>query len=172
MSSGISRRRVGCCHRRGPARCRRSHREPNSGCTRTASLLLHSVPRNFASHEMITELQTASRVICNQLRQRPYQRRVTITAWDAVVDQLMDGRRYGAFSWQKAVKTEILRYISELDEKTKRRIWEASEDAEVIPNASIETITECLYPIIFQATFPRIHRVVRQRERKEGEPAD
>jgi hypothetical protein len=121
---------------------------------------------------MITELQTASRIICHQLRQRPYQRRVTITAWDAVVDQLIDGRRYGAFSWHKAVETDVMRYISEMDEKTKRKIWEASEDAEVIPNASIETITECLYPIIFQATLPRIYRAVRQRERKEGEQAE
>jgi hypothetical protein len=119
---------------------------------------------------MITELQTASRVICQRLRQRPYQRGVTITAWNAVVDQLLDGRRYGAFSWHKAVETEVRRYIAELDERTKRRIWESSEDAELIPNASIETITDCLYPHVFQGTLPRIHRAVRDRERKEGEP--
>ena len=118
---------------------------------------------------MITELQTVSRVICQRLRQRPYQRGVTITAWDAVVDQLLDGRRYGAFSWHSAVETEVRGYIAELDEETKRRIWEASEDAEVIPNAALETITECLYPHVFQATLPRIHRAVRNRERREGE---
>jgi hypothetical protein len=73
---------------------------------------------------MITELQTASRVICQRLRQRPYQRGVTITAWNAVIDQLLDGSRYGAFSWQKAVETEVRGYISELSYETKQRIWE------------------------------------------------
>ena len=119
---------------------------------------------------MIKELQTASRVICQRLRQRPYQRGVTITAWNAVIDQLLDGRRYGAFSWHKAVETEVRGYIGELNEVTKRRIWESTEDAEIIPNANIETITDCLYPHIFQATLPRIHRAVRNREWKEGEP--
>jgi hypothetical protein len=119
---------------------------------------------------MKTELQTASRVICQRLRQRPYQRGVTITAWNAVIDQLLDGSRYGAFSWQRAVETEVRRYIAELDEETRRRIWELTGDAEIIPNASIETITDCLYPHVFLATLPRIHRAVRNRERSEGEP--
>lgn len=118
---------------------------------------------------MIKELQTASRVICQRLRQRPYQRGVTITAWQAVIDQLFDGRRSGAFSWQSAVETDVRRYIAELDEPTKRRIWKSSEDAEVLPNANLETITDCLYPHVFQATLPRIYRAVRDRERKEGE---
>ena len=119
---------------------------------------------------MITELQTASRVICQRLRQRPYQRGVRITAWNAVIDQLLDGSRYGAFSWHKAVETEVRGYIAELDEATRRRIWESTDDAEIIPNASIDTITDCLYPFVFQATLPRIHRAVRNRERKQGEP--
>ena len=124
----------------------------------------------FAKIRMIPELQTASRVICQRLRQRPYQRGVRITAWNAVVDQLLDGSRSGAFSWHRAVETEVLGYIAELDEETKRRIWESTEDAELIPNASIETITECLYPFVFQAALPRIYRAVRNRERREGEP--
>lgn len=115
---------------------------------------------------MIPELQMAGRVICRRLRERPYQRGVKITAWDAVVDQLLDGRRYGAFSWNKAVKTEVLRYISELDEATKRRIWESTEDAELIPDASMATITNGLYPFVFRAVLPRIYRAVRNRERK------
>ncbi len=121
---------------------------------------------------MLKELETASRVICQRLRQRPYQKGVTITAWNAVIDQLLDGRRSGAFSWHKAVETEARRYIGELDEATKRKIWEASEDAAIIPNADTDTIADCLYPHIFQATLPRIHRAVRNRERKEGEPMD
>ena len=121
---------------------------------------------------MLKELETASRVICQRLRQRPYQKGVTITAWNAVIDQLFDGRRYGAFSWHKAVEMEVRRYIGELDEATKRKIWESSEDAEILPNADIATITDCLYPHIFQATMPRIHQAVRNRERKEGEPMD
>ncbi len=119
---------------------------------------------------MITELQNASRVICQRLRQRPYQRGVTITAWDAVVEQLLDGRRYGAFSWHNAVEAEVRRLIAEMSEDTKRKIWDSCEDAEIIPNASIETIAECLYPHVFQATLPRIHRAVRNRERRGGEP--
>lgn len=119
---------------------------------------------------MITELQTGSRVICQRLRQRPYQRGVTITAWNAVIDQLLDGSRYGAFSWHKAVETEVRGYIAELDEATKRRIWESTDDAQIIPNASIDTITDCLYPYVFQATLTRIHRAVRNRERKQDEP--
>ena len=119
---------------------------------------------------MITELQTASRVICQRLRQRPYQRGVTITAWSAVIDQLLDGSRYGAFSWHKAVETEVRGYIAELDEATRRKIWESTEDAEIIPDVSMETITDCLYPHVFQATLLRIHRAVRNRERKQGEP--
>ena len=121
---------------------------------------------------MLKELETASRVICQRLRQRPYQKGVTITAWNAVIDQLLDGRRYGAFSWHTAVETEVHRYIGELDEATKRKIWESSEDAAIIPNADIDTITDCLYPHIFQGTLPRIHRAVRNRERKEGEPME
>ena len=121
---------------------------------------------------MLKELQTASRVICQRLRQRPYQKGVTITAWNAVIDQLLDGKRSGAFSWHKAVETEVRRYIGELDEATKRKIWESSEDAEILPNADIATITDCLYPHIFQATMPRIYRTVRNRERKEDEATD
>jgi hypothetical protein len=77
---------------------------------------------------MLKEFEAASRVICERLRQRPYQKGVTITAWNAVIDQF--------------------------------------------PDADIDTITDCLYPHIFQATLPRIHRAVRNRERKEGEPMD
>jgi len=121
---------------------------------------------------MLKELETASRVICQRLRQRPYQKGVTITAWNAIIDQLLDGRRSGAFSWDKAVETEVRRYIGALDEAAKRKIWEASEDAAIIPNADIDTITDCLYPHIFQATVPRIPRAVRKRERKGGEPRD
>src|SRR5437016_2098325 len=119
---------------------------------------------------MIPELQTASRVICQRLRRRTYQRGVMITAWNAVIDQLLGGSRYGAFSWHKAVETEVRGYIAELTEETRRRIWESTEDAEIIPNPSIDTITDCLYPHVFQATLPRIHRAVRSRERKQGEP--
>jgi hypothetical protein len=93
---------------------------------------------------MIKELQTASRVICQRLRQRPYQKGVTITAWNAVIEQLLDGRRYGAFSWHRAVETEVRGYIAELSAETKRTIWESTEDAELIRNASMDTITDCL----------------------------
>ncbi|NLH73581.1 MAG: hypothetical protein GX456_11055 [Verrucomicrobia bacterium] len=120
---------------------------------------------------MIKELQTASRVICQRLRQRPYQKGVTITAWNAVIEQLLDGRRCGAFSWHRAVGTEVRRYIGELSEETRRAIWESTKDAELIPNASMDTITDCLYPFVFQATLRRIYRAVRNRERLEGEPS-
>lgn len=118
---------------------------------------------------MIPELQTASRVICHRLRQRSYQRGVTITAWKAVVEQLLDGRRSRAFSWHRAVEIEVRGYLAELDEETKRKIWESSGDAEILPNASMDTITDCLYPHVCQAIMPRIHRAVRYRERREGE---
>lgn len=121
---------------------------------------------------MISELRTASRVICQRLRQRPYQRGVTITAWEAVIDQLMDDRRCGAFSWQNALGTEVRRYIAEMSEEAKRRIWDASEDAKVIPNASLETITLGLYALVYQGTLPRIHRTVRNRRRREIEAAE
>jgi len=117
---------------------------------------------------MIRELQTASRVICERLRRRPYQRGVRITAWNAVVDQLLDGSRCGAFSWHRAVETEARGYIAELDEETKRRIWESTEDAEIIPNASLDEITEGLCPHVLQATMPRIYREVRRRRRAES----
>jgi hypothetical protein len=120
---------------------------------------------------MIKELQTARRVICQRLRKRPYNKSkaAKMTAWTAVLEQLLDGRRYGAFSWHNAVETEVRGYIAELDEQTKRTIWNSSADSKVLPGASLETITECLYPIIFQATLPRIHRAVDYR-RKTGEP--
>ena len=118
---------------------------------------------------MIPELQAASRIICQRLRQRPYQRGVTITAWSAILDQFMDGSRYGSFSWHKALETEVRGYIAEMDEATKRRIWETTEDADIVRNATIETITECLYPFVCQATMPRILRAVRTRERIQGE---
>jgi hypothetical protein len=119
---------------------------------------------------MTKELETASREICRRLRQRPYNksRAAKMSAWTAIIEQLLDGRRYGAFSWHKAVKSEVLGYIAELDEGTKRKIWEASEDFDVLPGANLQTITECLYPIIAQATMPRIHRAVDYRQ-KRGE---
>ena len=132
---------------------------------------LPSLTLAFAIQGMIKELQTASRVICQRLRQRPYQKGVTITAWNAVIEQLLDGRRYGAFSWHRAVETEVRAYIAELSDETKRAIWESTEDAQVLSNASMETITDCLYPFVFQATLPRIYRAVHKRERLEGEPA-
>ena len=118
---------------------------------------------------MIKELQIASRIIGQRLRKRSYQRVVTITAWNAVIEQLLDGSRSGAFSWHKAVETEVRAYIAELDEQTKRRIWESTEDVAILPNADINTITDCLYPHVFQATMPRIHRAARNRERRESE---
>lgn len=119
---------------------------------------------------MIPELRAASRIICQRLRQRPYQRGVTITAWSAILDQLMDGSRYGAFSWRKALKTEGCGYIAKMDEATKRKIWETTEDADILRNATIETITRSLYPFVCQATMPRILRAVQTRERIQGEP--
>ena len=118
---------------------------------------------------MIKELQTASRVICERLRKKPYQKGVTITAWDAVIDQVLAGKRYGAFSWDNAVAFEVNRYIAELDDASKQIIWDASEDAEVIPNADIKTITGCLYPFVFNAALQRIYRAVRRKERREAD---
>ncbi len=111
----------------------------------------------------------ARRVICQHLRKRPYNRSklAKMTAWDAVIEQLLDGRRYGAFSWANAVGGEVRAYIAELDEKTKRTIWDSSADSKVVPGASLETITDCLYPIIFQATLPRIHRAVDYRRNRD-----
>ena len=119
---------------------------------------------------MIKELQTARREICLRLRKRPYNKSkaAKMTAWTAVIEQLLDGRRYGAFSWHNAVAVEVRGYIAELDEATKRKIWDSSADSKILPGASLETITECLYPIVLQATLPRIHRAVDYR-RKTGE---
>ncbi len=109
----------------------------------------HCLPRrrrtagvNVRNLRKIPELQIAIRVICQRLRQRPYQRGVTITAWDAVVDQLLDGSRHGAFSWHNAVETEIRGYIAELSEEIRRRIWESTEVAVIVPSASMDTITD------------------------------
>jgi hypothetical protein len=115
---------------------------------------------------MIPELKIAGRTICARLREQSYQRGVTITAWDAIIDQRLDGKRDGAFSWQHAVTKEAKRYIGELDETTKRRIWESTEDAAVIPDAGLETIAECLYPFVFDAANRLIHKAVVDRERK------
>jgi len=119
---------------------------------------------------MIKELQTASKVICQRLRKKPYQKGVTITAWDAIIDQLHANKRCGAFSWNRAVEIEVNRYIAELDDPTKQIIWDDCEDAEVILNADIKTITRCLYPFVFESVMPRIRRAVKQRERNEPEP--
>jgi len=118
---------------------------------------------------MIPELQTASRIVCQRLRQRPYQPGVTITAWKAVIEQVIDGRRGGAFSWNKALATEVYKYIAELSEDSKRRIWESTEDSELLPNASINTITEGLYPFVFNAALSRIYRSIRRRKQRERE---
>ena len=120
---------------------------------------------------MIEELKTAARVICARLRQRPYQAGVTISAWDAIVDQRADGKRYEAFSWQNALSKEVELYIAELDEATKRKIWESTDDCKVLPNADLATITECLYPFVMDAVGRPVHRAVRNRQKKlEGEP--
>jgi hypothetical protein len=118
---------------------------------------------------MIKELHLASREVCRRLRKRPYNKSkaARMTAWIAIIEQLLDGRRYGGFSWHKAVASEVRGYIAELDEPTKRRIWDSSADSKVLPRASLETITNCLYPIIFQATLPRIHRAVDYRQRRD-----
>lgn len=120
---------------------------------------------------MIEELQTASSLICQRLRQRPYQKGVTITAWNAVVQQLLDGSRSGAFSWHNAVEKEVRGYIVQLNEATRCKIWDSTEDAEIVRNASLETITDCLDPIVFQATIPGIYRAVRNREKSKANRA-
>lgn len=116
-------------------------------------------------NRMIPELKTASRIVSKRLKKRPYQRGVTITAWNAVVDQLLSGSRYGAFSWHNAVEKEVRNYITELGDDEKRRIWISTDDAKLISNASIETITECLYPYVFDAAQRPIRRAVRRRQR-------
>ena len=60
-----------------------------------------------------------------------------MTAWIAVIEQLLDGRRCGAFSWHRAVETEVRGYIAELDERTKRTIWDSSADSKVLPRATL-----------------------------------
>ena len=115
---------------------------------------------------MIKELTDAGREICARLRAMPYQPRVTITAWSAVIDQLLDDKRYGAFSWRRAVSREVERYIASLDDATKHRIWDSTEDRHVIPNASMETITKCLYPFVHDAAMRPIYRAVQRQERK------
>jgi hypothetical protein len=116
--------------------------------------------------KMIPELKMAGRTICERLRHKPYQRGVTITAWDAIIDQRLDGRRCGAFSWQNAVEKEAKRHIGELDAMTKRKIWESTEDSTIIPDAGLKTITECLYPFVFDAANRLIHKAVVKRERE------
>jgi hypothetical protein len=116
---------------------------------------------------MIKELETAAHAICQRLRQRPYQSGVSITAWDAIIDQLLDDRRSGSFSWRKALSKEVDRYIAELDDQTKRTIWESTEDHPLIPNASMDTITRCLAPFVFHAATRPIYRTVDRRERKQ-----
>lgn len=92
-----------------------------------------------------------------------------MTAWTAVIEQLLDGRRSGAFSWHKAVEKEVRGYIADLDEPTRRKIWESHSDSRVLRDANLDTITYCLYAIIFQATLPRIHRAVDYRRRRANQ---
>ena len=75
---------------------------------------------------MNADLKLAARVICDRLRNRPYQRGVSISAWDAIVDQCLDGRRYGAFSWQNAVFGEVDRYLNEMSAEAKQRVWDTT----------------------------------------------
>lgn len=119
---------------------------------------------------MIQELKTAARIISRRLRQRPYQPGVSISAWDAILEQRLAGKRYGAFSWHNSVTKDVERYIGELDDATKRKIWESTEDCEVIPCADMLTITKCLSPFVFDAAMRPIRRAERNREKKaEGE---
>jgi len=49
---------------------------------------------------------------------------------------------------------------------TKQRIWDSTEDRNVIPNANMDTITKCLYPFVLDAAMRPIYRAVRRQERK------
>jgi len=118
---------------------------------------------------MIKELQVASKIICKRLRERPYKRNVTITAWQATVEQMLDGRRSGTFSWRRCVSDEVDRYIDEMDDETKLAIWNSTEDADLIPDADLETITKCLYPHVFHSVRPAIFRAVKRREKIESD---
>lgn len=55
---------------------------------------------------------------------------------------------------------------------TKQKIWDSSEDCKVVPNASIETITSCLYPLILPAVMRPIHRAVQRWEEKQRDEAE
>jgi hypothetical protein len=112
------------------------------------------------------ECDDIARGIIQTMRSTPYQKRVRISTWDAIVDQHMTGARFGAFSWMTAVEKHIDAVIPTLSEELCRRIWTQADDSKIFPkNISIETIRECLFPYLHDAVSKVIRRSVQRRKK-------
>ncbi len=57
-------------------------------------------------------MNRAVREIMATLRSKPYRRYKTkITKWQAIVEQMLDGRRSGEFSWMRSLMEQVRTYI-------------------------------------------------------------
>ena len=118
-------------------------------------------------------MDRAVREIARALRKTPYRGYNTrITQWQAIIEQKLDGRRSGEFSWMSAVMGQITAYIQALPEAGRQELWHETGTAREFPHLAtlpLKQFTDVLAPEVHAPVLSRINRAVRRRERLEEE---
>ena len=126
------------------------------------------------THAMPTSrpaMKRAVRDILIALRKTPYRRYNTrITQWQAVIEQRLDGRRSGEFSWMRAVMDQVRAYIQALPETERQKLWLETDTARKFPQLArlpSKEFTDVMAPEVHAPVLSQIQRAVRRRERLE-----
>lgn len=121
-------------------------------------------------------MNRAVREIALALRRTPYRRyNTSITQWQAIIEQMLDGRRSGEFSWMRAVMNQIRAYIQALPEAERQQLWLETDTAREFPELArlpLKNFTDVLAPEVHAPVLSRIARAVRRRERLEEDIDD
>jgi hypothetical protein len=115
----------------------------------------------------------AVKTICASLKAKPYRKYNTrIRMWEAIVDQIADGRRYGEFSWMRAIRREIEDYIRSLSDEDRFALWDETPTAREFPamrSLPLDGFIDALAPELHGPVLGPIHRAVARRRRAESE---
>ena len=118
-------------------------------------------------------LQRAVKTICAQFKTKPYRKYNTrVRLWEAIIDQIVDGRRCGEFSWMRAVRREIEDYIRSLSDEERLALWDETTTASEFPELRtlpLDRFIDSLAPEIHAPVLAPIHRAVERRTRAGSE---
>jgi hypothetical protein len=121
-------------------------------------------------------MKRAVKAICTRFKSNPYRKYNTkITLWEAIVDQIADGRRHGEFSWMGAVRREIEQYIRSLSESERLELWDETPTAREFPHLRslpLEHFIDALAPELHSPVLRPVHRAVDRRKRAAERASD